>query len=167
MIFTLANDNQIMAHATEAQAEETSQRLAGTIVVRSQRELAKAAATWPASRLTELWNSFAGVVPFTDCKPVKKFENRDKGVRRLWAAMQRLGQGMEAVPTADPHRGGEPKARRPDTKKAGAKGAGKPAASPAREGTRKAQVIAMLQRPGGATLAEIQPYASHCTSLAF
>jgi Protein of unknown function (DUF3489) len=35
-----------------------------------------------------------------------------------------------------------------------------------REGSKTAQVVAMLKREGGATLAEIMPYASHCTSLA-
>jgi hypothetical protein len=35
-----------------------------------------------------------------------------------------------------------------------------------RAGSKTAQVAAMLQRKGGATLVEIMPYASHCTSLA-
>jgi hypothetical protein len=61
-------------------------------VVRTEKELVKAAAEWPATRLVELWNSFAGVAPFTDCKPVKKFENRDKAVARIWAAISTAGQ---------------------------------------------------------------------------
>src|SRR5215470_20389784 len=90
MIFTIDNDNDIRVHETEAQAEEAAKAAAGTILVRSEKELAKAAAEWPASRLLELWNSFAGVAPFTDCKPVKKFENRDKAVARIWTTIQRL-----------------------------------------------------------------------------
>ena len=64
MIFTIDNDNDIRAHATEAQAQEASKP--GTIVVHSEEELNKAAAEWPASRLVELWNSFAGVAPFLE-----------------------------------------------------------------------------------------------------
>src|SRR5438552_13887304 len=97
MIFTIDNDNDIRVHETEAQAEEAA-RAAGTIVVRSEKELNKAAAEWPASRLVELWNSFAGVAPFTDCKPVKKFENRDKAVGRIWATIQQLGNAIAPKP---------------------------------------------------------------------
>ena len=39
------------------------------------------------------------------------------------------------------------------------------AESGSREGSKTAQVVAMLQRKNGATLSEIMPYASHCTSL--
>jgi hypothetical protein len=36
----------------------------------------------------------------------------------------------------------------------------------ARDGSKTATVVGLLERKGGATLAEIMPYASHCTSLA-
>jgi len=170
MTFTIETDNNIRVHETEAQAEEAARATAGTIVVRSEKELGKAAAESPASRLVELWNSFAGVAPFTDCKPVKKFENRDKAVARIWAAIQRLGNGIAPKPPeeAEP---AAPKANRsnrtakagagPDAKaktKSAAKAKGKPnkpAAGKPREGTHKAEVIAMLQRKGGASLDEI------------
>jgi hypothetical protein len=43
----------------------------------------------------------------------------------------------------------------------------RPAARKERGGNSKTtRVIALLRRPEGATLAEIMPYASHCTSLA-
>ena len=45
----------------------------------------------------------------------------------------------------------------------GAKGA---KAGVAREGSKAAKVLALLRRPDGATLKELMPYASHCTSLA-
>src|SRR5215467_9417671 len=118
MIFTIDNDNDIEVHETEAQAEAAA-NAAGTIVVRSEKELAKAAAEWPASRLVELWNSFAGVAPFTDCKPVKKFTSRDKAVARIWAAIQRLGTGIapkppeEVKPAADTKKAGNAKAAKP------------------------------------------------------
>jgi hypothetical protein len=44
MTFTIDNDNDIRAHETEAQAEEAANTGAGTIVVRSEKELSKAAA---------------------------------------------------------------------------------------------------------------------------
>jgi hypothetical protein len=168
MIFTIDNDNNITAHETEAQAEEAAKAAAGTIVVRNEKELAKVAAEWPANRLVELWNSFAGVAPFTDCKPVKKFQARDKAVARIWTVIQRLGNAIEPKPveTTKPPAEGKPSA---EAKKAGkqkpakvapapkakaAKGK-KAAAGKSREGTHRAQVIAMLQRKGGATLDEI------------
>jgi hypothetical protein len=157
MIFTIDNDNDIRVHETEVQAEETAKAAAGTIVVRSDKELSKAAAEWPASRLVELWNSFAGVAP------VKKFENRDKAVARIWTTIQRLGNAIvpkppeEAPLATETKKTGKSKAAK--SAKAAAKG--KPAkgkktgAGKAREGTHKAEVIAMLQRKGGATLEEI------------
>ena len=55
----------------------------------SEKELAKLAAEWPGSRLAEIWNSFAGVAPFSELKPVKKFKDRKSAVARIWAAVQR------------------------------------------------------------------------------
>src|ERR1700757_3532545 len=101
MIFTIDNDNDIRAHETEALAGGAVKAAAGTIVVGSDKELSKAAAEWPASRLVELWNSFAGVAPFTDCKPVKKFANRGKTVARIWATIQRLGKAIQPHPAAE------------------------------------------------------------------
>jgi hypothetical protein len=166
MIFTIDNDNDIRAHETEAQAEEAANTGAGTIAVRNGKELAKAAAEWPASRLVDLWNSFAGVAPFTDCKTVKKFENRDKAVVRIWTTIQRLGNAIEpkpseqakppqeAKPAAETKKAGKPKAAKLAPKCKATKGK-KAAAGKPREGTHKAQVIAMLQRKGGATLEAI------------
>src|ERR1022692_3372713 len=64
------------------------------VVFASQKELSKATAEWPISRLVETWNSFAGTPGFDDLKPVKKFENRTKATARIWAAIQKL----EAAP---------------------------------------------------------------------
>src|SRR5215472_16339986 len=118
MIFSIDTDNDIRVHETEAQAEDATKSAAGTVVVRSEKELAKAAAEWPANRLVELWNSFAGVAPFTDCKPVKKFQDRDKAVARIWATIQRLGNAIAPKPSEDakPREEQKPAA---ETKKAG------------------------------------------------
>jgi hypothetical protein len=49
----------------------------------------------------------------------------------------------------------------------GAKSAQSPKkATGARQGSKTAKVIDLLQRSGGATLKELMTYASHCTSLA-
>ncbi len=39
------------------------------------------------SRLIDTWNSFAGVAPFDDLKPVKKFTDRKAAVSRIWKAV--------------------------------------------------------------------------------
>src|SRR5205814_1249796 len=118
MIFKIDNDDDIRVHETEAQAEEAAKAAAGTIMVRSEKELNKAAAEWPASRLVELWNSFAGVAPFTDCKPVQKFANRGKAVARIWTTIQLLGNAIEPKPVQDAKPVAEAKPAA-ETKKAG------------------------------------------------
>ena len=65
--FTIDSDNNIAAHAGSAVTTDDLQSFA------SEKELAKLTVEWPASRLVETWNSFAGVTPFDDLKPVKKF----------------------------------------------------------------------------------------------
>lgn len=41
---------------------------------------------WPAGRLVEVWNGFAGVAPFGGVKPLKKFTGRTTAAtRRSWA----------------------------------------------------------------------------------
>ena len=50
---------------------------------RTERELAQLAATWPASRLQEIWNA----LPST--QPVRKFTDRKTAVRRIWNEIQK------------------------------------------------------------------------------
>jgi len=105
---------------------------------------------WPISRLIDAWNSFAGVAPFQELKPIKKFTDRKSAVARIWAAIQRLS----------------PTGAKPARDVAPAKGKSKksPTKSPWRDRARtaasersnkKAEVIAMMKRAKGATLAEI------------
>ena len=68
--FTIDSDNNIAAHAGSPASTENLETFA------TEKELAKLAAEWPATRLVETWNSFAGVAPFDDLKPVKKFTSR-------------------------------------------------------------------------------------------
>src|SRR6267142_2097869 len=82
--FTIDSDNNITAHAGLPAGADESQSFTNA------KELAKLTADWPTSRLIDTWNSFAGVAPFDDLKPVRKFANRKAAVARIWIAVERL-----------------------------------------------------------------------------
>lgn len=78
--FTIKNEtNHITAHATAQDAAH----IPGAEHFRSETELAKLAAAWPAARLVAIWNSLPGVTP------LKRFQNRKTGVARIWKALQK------------------------------------------------------------------------------
>jgi len=143
--FTINSDNNITAHAGLQAGTDESQSFS------TAKELAKLTAEWPASRLVDTWNSFAGVAPFDELKPVKKFTDRKAAVARIWAALQRLSPEA-ALPAGDvaPAKG---KPKKSPTKPAGR--------AQAQQGTtesrtnKKADVIALMKRAKGVTLAEI------------
>ncbi len=111
----------------------------------SEKELTKLSASWPTARLPEVWNDFAGVVPFDDLKPVKKFTDRKTAVARIWKAIQALmpAPAQHAAPVAQK----EDKEAKEATAKDGT--------PKTREGSKKAIVLDMLKRPEGATLQDI------------
>ena len=135
----LDTDNNITAFAAAEQIPEGHQHF------NSEKELARQSAKWPISRFVEIWNSFAGAVPFDELKPVKKFTDRKAAVARIWKAIQRLdaAPAPQAAPVA------------PKKAKAAKRATAKGAAPKAREGSKKAIVLDMLKRPDGATLADI------------
>jgi len=148
--FAIIETNVTLYHAvTEAKhavaaAGENEPRL----VITSEADLADSPLV--VGQLVDIWNGFAGVVPFDDLKPVKKFTDRKTAVARIWKAIQRLAPAPTA-PTVDaqgaqgaPKKARSRKAATPDQQ-----------AAPARQGSKKAQVIALLRRPEGATLADI------------
>jgi len=135
--FSIDADHNVTAHL------DGEALPAGEAHFASEKELARLAATWPLDRLVELWNNFAGVAPFDDLKPVKKFTDRKTAVARIWRAIQRLAPAPGAAPGGAPGAQGAPK-------KAGAS-----KEATAREGSKKAQVIELLRRPEGATLAQL------------
>jgi hypothetical protein len=138
--FAIDNDYTVTAYLAGDTIPEDQARFT------SEKELLKLAANWPTERLVEIWNGFAGVPPFGDLKPVKKFTDRKTAVARIWRAVQAL------TPTAVPQSAQDaPKA----TKSRKARTQQKDAA-PARESSKKAIVLDMLRRPEGATLADIQ-----------
>src|SRR3984885_10702198 len=98
--FTIDIENNITAHAALPAGADESQSFS------TAKELVKLTAEWPASRLVDTWNSFAGVAPFDDLKPVKKFTSRKLAVARIWQAVQRLSPDVapQATPRA-PARG--------------------------------------------------------------
>ena len=164
--FTIDEQNNITAFASAEEAAATTTTPFDSFSTREQ--FAELAAAWPAERLVAIWNSLPGVTPVTGVKSARG------AVSRIWDRIQGLGEA--ATPEAEP---AKPKS---DSKaKGGAKAAkgapakGKPSkkATPAknapkakkaakakepgipREGSKQAQVVAMLQRKNGATLVEI------------
>ena len=152
-LFAISNDDTITAFSAAGQIPEGQEQFA------SEKELVKLSANWPADRLAQVWNSFAGVAGFgADLKPVKKFTDRKTAAARIWKAIQTLdGAPLEVTSTAQETAGGAPKAAKGATKKAKATKAArtKDGASEAREGSKKAIVLDLLRRKDGATLAEI------------
>jgi hypothetical protein len=148
--FTIDCDNNITAFASLKEAKAAD--IAGAEYFSSEEELEQLAASWsPAgtrgrgsSKLIELWNSLPGV------SPVKKFTDRKTALARIWKAAQAL-----TPPGAPQGAQGAPKAAKA-TKKAPRRQKGAPAQKgEAREGSKKAQVLELLRRSEGATLAAI------------
>jgi hypothetical protein len=135
----------------------------------SQRELADLAAKWPVTRLVEVYNGIPGLAP------LKKFTDRKSAIGRIWKAIQRLGGGYatempepaNVSATASPKQAKKAKHAAKQIEKAKnpanattktAKGKpGKIPRKPAtgRDGSKKTEVLGLLQRKGGATLAQI------------
>ena len=143
--FAIDTDNNITAFAEFEDA--LNHRIGSTEgTFATQKELSKLSADWPITRFVDVWNTFAGVVPFDDLKPVKKFTDRKTAVARIWKAIQAL------TPAPAPQAAPVTKKKAKATRVARAKDA----TPTAREGSKKAIVLDMLKRPGGATLSDIQ-----------
>jgi len=164
--FTINDSNEIVAFATPAEAAATTATPFDAFA--SEQELAELAKAWPGSRMVEIWNSLPGVTP------VKKFKDNKTAIQRIWARIQNLGGSAQPQAEQPKESAAAPKAKggaraakgAPEKVKASkkatpAKGApnakkmAKGESSVPREGSKMAQVIAMLQRKNGATLAEI------------
>jgi hypothetical protein len=146
MAFTIDSENDIVAHTGVPAGTDESRSFS------TSKELAKLTASWPISRLVETWNSFAGVAPFDELKPVKKFTDRKAAVARIWNAIQRLSPDIapQSTPVAT-ERTRSTKSPANDSRRA--PGAGKGATES--RNNKKAEVIALMKRAKGATLAEI------------
>jgi hypothetical protein len=162
MIFTIDIENNISVFAT--QEEAAASITTAFEFFTSEKELARLATIWPAERLVAIWNSLPGM------KPVKGFKTSRAAASKIWTSVQGLAKAAEpAQPKADkktkagaqaakgapakaqPTKKATPAKNAPKAKKA-AKG---PENAGPREGSKTAQVVAMLQRKNGATLVEI------------
>jgi hypothetical protein len=102
--FTIDANNNITAFASLVEARAAKIHTADYFG--STQELAKLVGSWPRIRPVEIWNSVAGVAPFTALKPVKKFTDRNSAVTRIWDAVQVwLRTLRNRRPTSRPQRG--------------------------------------------------------------
>lgn len=166
--FTISNAN-VTAYPTLAEAQRAA-KLAEEepgLVITSEAELYNS--PLGLGQLTEIWNGFAGVVPFDDLKPVRKFTDRKTAVARIWRAIQRLVP-TESAPLPEPEHAPAvvaekvdppaPEAATKSTAKKTRKTPRKAAASrkrrlTSREGSKKETVLSMLRHAHGATLKQI------------
>ena len=128
-IFTIDSENNIAAHGSASAVTDK-----GSEQFTSEKELAQLAADWPGSRLVDIWNRIPGLTP------VKRFTNRAVATARIWRAVESLASGA--------HRGDVAPARR----RVARKPTRKQDAHTGRKNTKQVQVVALLQRSGGATL---------------
>jgi hypothetical protein len=161
--FTIDPDNHITAHPTPEEAAATTANPCDTFT--SPQELAELAKSWPATRLVAIWNSLPGV------RPIHKFKDHRAAAIRIWKRLGGLAasaprqpaqpakpkaahhaQGGAQAPTAAPAKG---KAVPEATAGKNAKQAETRQKAASRPGSKTAQVVAMLRRKNGATLAEI------------
>ena len=174
--FTIDNENNISAFGTPEEAAAVTTTPFDSFA--SQQELAELAAAWPDERLVAIWNSLPGVTP------AKKVKDRKTGIERIWKRIQRLGESAEPKADQSGEPKPEPQAEQPQAEQEAEGGAQAATDAPAkakakkkaatakaapkgkkaakaqdtagpREGSKTAQVVAMLQRKNGATLAEI------------
>jgi hypothetical protein len=171
--FTINETNEIVAFSTPEEASAAVQTPFDSFT--SEQELAELAAGWPAERLLAILNSLPGE------KPSKKLKDPKTAVARIWQRIQGLGEaaqpepeatkpevatekpkaGKKAKPGAQSAKGAPAKGKA--TKKApapknapkGKKGAKAQETAGPREGSKTAQVVAMLQRAKGANISEI------------
>lgn len=147
--FTIDSDNDITVFASMQQAKISDQ--SGAVIFTSQEELGKLAAHWPTHRLVDIWNSLPGFAP------VKKFTDRKTAIARIWKAIQSLQPAPEAEEKAAPasdvgtRRAAEPKA----TSKAKGRKKAATGSQGAREGSKKAAILELLRKSGGATLKDL------------
>jgi hypothetical protein len=164
--FTIDTENNITAFPAPDQAEAVI--AAGAQPFATSEELTQLASDWPAERLLAIWNSLPGVAP------ANGFKNPKAAASKIWGRIQSMAEPEKPIDAA-PKAERKPKGGAQGTKGAPGKGKatrkatpskkspkGAKAAKPAkaesgapREGSKTAQVVAMLQRKNGATISEI------------
>src|SRR5215472_7675293 len=155
--FTIDIDNNITAFAGPDQAEAVI--AAGAQPFVTSEELTQLASGWPTERLVAIWNSLPGVTP------AKGFKNPKAAAGKIWGRIQSMAEPEKPVDT-EPKAERKPKGGAQGAKGAPTKGKSSKKATPAkkapkgakaaktikqeagapREGSKTAQVVAMLQR---------------------
>ena len=133
--FKIDRENNITAFGSSEQIEDSGGE---TEIFASRQELAALAEKWPATRLVEIWNSLPGI------EPVERFTSQQAAVSRIWKAIQRLEPSAVAP-------------KRPRSARKPSSGKKPPRVGQKRAGasSKTARVIALLERPKGATLKEL------------
>jgi methionine-S-sulfoxide reductase len=126
------SDNNVSAYVSAPAAEAC--RTAEAHAITSESDFQQLASAWPSTRLTAIWNSLPGATP------VKRFTDRTTAVRRIWNAIQNFEPAPKPPPCGAPLPANEP------------------CTSPA-PASRKAQAVALLCPPNGATMREIMAVA--------
>ena len=156
--FTIDAENTILVHPDVAAAEAVT----GTEHFGTTAELAALAANWPDGRLLATYNSLP-------VKSVKEFPNASAAAKAIWKVVSKL---KPLEPVAPPAAKGKPKATKDakTAKKAPTPPRGAKPAKPTKErkaktsrekadgprpGSKGAQVLEMIAKGKGATLAEI------------
>jgi len=137
-------ETNVTAYPTVAEAKQAVAAAAPSeprLAITSEAELASSSLA--VGQLVEIWNGFAGVVPFDDLKPVRKFTDRKTAVARIWRAIQRLAPAPTMAAVGEPGGEGAPKRTRSTPQ------------ATARPGSKTARVLELLRRPEGATLQEL------------
>jgi len=144
MTFTIDIHNNIAAQAGLRADAEHQKSFA------SHQELAKLAEDWSGTRLVEIWNSFAGVAPFNDLRPVNKFTSRKAAIEQIWAAVQRLSPAAPLAESVAPAKGTARKSPARTRRRARTlKGTKEDRVN------KKAEIVALMCRAKGVTLTEI------------
>jgi hypothetical protein len=111
---------------TELPTDKIDRENAARTVIRSREEWERIASGWPLKKLVEIWSRLPGVAA------VRKFTSRPIALERIWRALEN--------PEPDVERQNRTKSQKANF----------------REGSKAAQVYALVCRPEGATLREIQ-----------
>ena len=161
LVFRLDEDGGISAYATQAEAAKAAAAEGGS-TFETFRGLTTITKLKPVQLLVDCWNSLPGVTP------VKRFKDRDSAVRRIWAVIEEsvaptmrealypeqhkepLRQGqtitltMAGLPVPQPEQQQAPAAA-PEQHQATAAAPERQQAHAPREGSKKAQALAMLK----------------------
>lgn len=124
-VYIITGDQVAARNSAPAELAESS------LLVRSLEDLEKS--DLPNARLVAIWNAVPGATK------IAKFKDRKTAVRRLWAAFGKLASPADTA---------APKAKT----KAPSRTPKESVIASSRANSKQAKVIALLKRPGGATL---------------